>query len=106
MPHMIFKGVPQEKMLQMTPALLTKLSEAIGCPEDWLIIEGQSTTFYNRSGVDKNPMINVTTWWYPRSAAVQEATAMVLKEALNAQGFEAMQLVFSPIADGCFYEFE
>ena len=46
MPQITIKGLTDKQMRAISTPLIPKLAEAIGCPEDWLILELAHSSFY------------------------------------------------------------
>ena len=46
MPQITVKGLTDKQMRAISTPLIPKLAEAIGCPEDWLILELAHSSFF------------------------------------------------------------
>lgn len=105
MPHLVIKGVPEERVLKISSSLISGLSEVIGCPEDWLIIEAAHSTFFGKGeSIEQFPIVEVL--WYRREREVQDRTAAFIGEQLKTLGYGTVQVIFTELDRELFYEFE
>lgn len=65
MPQITIKGLTDKQMRAISTPLIPKLAEAIGCPEDWLILELAHSSFY--AGGEQVP--GFPLWRCPGSTA-------------------------------------
>ena len=65
MPQITIKGLTDKQMRAISTPLIPKLAEAIGCPEDWLILELAHSSFYaGGEQVPGFPIVEVS-WFAP-----------------------------------------
>ena len=71
MPQITIKGLTDKQMRAISTPLIPKLAEAIGCPEDWLILELAHSSFYaGGEQVPGFPIVEVS--WFDRTDEVRE----------------------------------
>lgn len=89
MPQITIKGLTDKQMRAISTPLIPKLAEAIGCPEDWLILELAHSSFYaGGEQVPGFPIVEVS--WFDRTDEVREArVAEILRDTRHGRGLPA-----------------
>ena len=89
MPQITVKGLTDKQMRAISTPLIPKLAEAIGCPEDWLILELAHSSFYaGGEQVPGFPIVEVS--WFDRPG----------------EGYPLVQVIFTTLVEERFYEYE
>ncbi len=105
MPQITIKGVTDAQMKKMSTPLIQQLAQAIGCPEDWLILELARSSFYSAGeSVPGFPIVVVS--WYDRPAEVRQQVAEIIRSQIMGEGYNLVQVMFNILDPEQFYEFE
>ena len=105
MPQITVKGLTDKQMRAISAPLIPKLAEAIGCPEDWLILELAHSSFYAKGEqVPGFPIVEVS--WFDRPDAVRERVAEILRDTVMGEGYPLVQVIFTTLVEERFYEYE
>ena len=94
MPQITIKGLNDKQMRAISTPLIPKLAEAIGCPEDWLILELAHSSFYaGGEQVPGFPIVEVS--WFDRTDEVRERVAEILRDTVMGEGYPLVQVIFT-----------
>lgn len=105
MPQITIKGLTDKQMRAISTPLIPKLAEAIGCPEDWLILELAHSSFYaGGEQVPGFPIVEVS--WFDRTDEVRERVAEILRDTVIGEGYPLVQVIFTTLYQERFYEYE
>ncbi len=105
MPQITVKGLTDEEMKRISTPLIPQLAEAIGCPEDWLILELSHSTFYSQGQQVKGfPIVEVS--WFDRTDEVRQKVAQIIRDTVLGQGYSLVQVIFTTLYQEKFYEYE
>ena len=105
MPQITVKGLTDKQMRAISTPLIPKLAEAIGCPEDWLILELAHSSFYaGGEQVPGFPIVEVS--WFDRPDEVRERVAEILRDTVMGKGYPLVQVIFTTLVEERFYEYE
>ena len=105
MPQITIKGLTDQQMRRISTPLFTELAEAIGCPEDWLILELSHSTFYGKGEPVPGFPIAVVSW-FDRPEKVRQRVAEILRARIMGEGFGLVQVIFQTLDTDRFFEFE
>lgn len=105
MPQITVKGLTDAQMKEISTPLVQQLAQAIGCPEDWLILELVPTTFYSEGKQAAGfPIVEVS--WFDRPDEVRQQVAQILRRQIAPLGYPLMQVIFTTLHQEAFFEFE
>lgn len=99
MPHLRFRGCDDDLLECLTPVLVARLAEVIGCPPDWITVESVPTRYLTRPSLAFAEVL-----WFDRGATMQDGVARVLAEIFAARGAAVPTVLFTRLAKGDYYE--
>lgn len=105
MPQITVKGLTEQQMKEISTPLVQKLAEAIGCPEDWLILERCPSVFYAQ-GRQVSDLAIFEVSWFDRPDEVREQVAEIIRDTAQALQYPLVQVIFTTLYQERFYEFE
>lgn len=103
MPNINCCNLNEEKVLALSKATSSILSDVIGCPLDWL-----NYIYKNEKIIISDELNDETCYihieWFKRSNEVMDKVVAVLDEALRELGFQEVIIYFSELSFDHFYE--
>ena len=77
MPQVVIKNLTREDTARLAPAIARAVSEPIGVPMDWIVVEHADTAFFRNGRPDpKSAMVWI--YWKKRTRQLQETVAKAL----------------------------
>ena len=91
MPQVVIKNLTREDTARLAPAIARAVSEPIGVPMDWIVVEHADTAFFRNGRPDpKSAMVWI--YWKKRTRQLQETVAKALGDLLMGRGFPRWKL--------------
>lgn len=83
MPHLRFRGIEEEKIVDISTELLDKLEKAIDCPRDYFTVEHISSKyiFDGVRNAGKWPFVEVL--WFDRGNEIMKEVASIITEIIQ-----------------------
>ena len=105
MPHLRFRGIEREALMQLSGPLVEQLSALTGAPVAHFTIERVQTEFIiSGEAVAGYPFVELM--WFDRGQEVQDAAARLITSAVKAQLGEAQDVavVVLPLTRSGYYD--
>lgn len=103
MPHIIFKGIKEDKMVDISNVLPKKLSPLFGgVPDDWFFLEHIDAKYYYHGKVlESFPLVQIN--WYDKGPEVKEKVVFSIHEVLENLGYKSIKIFFINLDSDCFF---
>ncbi len=104
MPHLVIRNVKKEDFTSKVKDLSKKLTEIIGCPEDWITISYVENTLTYIAGedmTDENVFVEVK--WFERPQEMKDVVQKVINDTFAKEGRDIM-IIFSTLTKENYYE--
>lgn len=103
MPHLIFKGINKEKMVDISNILPKKLSPLFGgVPDNWFFLEHIDVKYYYQ-GVELENFPIVQINWYDKGPQVKEEVVSAINEVLEKLGYKSVKMFFINLDSNSFF---
>ncbi len=91
MPHLMIRNIKKDDFTAKVKDLSKKLTEVIGCPEDWITISYVENTLTYVAGEDKtNENVFIEIKWFERTKEMQDAVAKICDDTFKEEGRDIM----------------
>ena len=105
MPQVVIKNLTREDTARLAPAIARAVSEPIGVPMDWIVVEHADTAFFRNGRPDpKSAMVWI--YWKKRTPEMQKKIADALSGLLATEGYRPVEIVYSNLDMNDFYEYK
>ena len=105
MPQVVIKNLTREDTARLAPAIARAVSEPIGVPMDWIVVEHADTAFFRNGRPDpKSAMVWI--YWKKRTRQLQETVAKALGDLLMGEGFSPVEIVYVNLDMDDVYEYK
>lgn len=104
MPHLRFRGIEKQEVLDISTELLSNLEEIIGCPRDYFTLEYIEST-YIFDGVEnagKWPYVEVL--WFDRGHEVMKKTVSMITDILKRYPYSDVTVHFTNLNELHYFE--
>ncbi len=82
MPHLRFRGIKKEELIEISKELVDELSPIIDCPRDWFTLEHISTEFIFDGSESKGyPFIEVL--WFDRGQDIKDKVSNIIHSKIK-----------------------
>ena len=103
MPQLKFRGVPIDKICQVSKALINSLTQVIGCPSDSFTLEHIPSTFVMEGKItEEYPFVEVA--WFDRGQETQDKVAKIVTDAIKTLGYADVDVFFTVFSKEKYYE--
>lgn len=104
MPHLVFRGIRKEDLVDFEKELLVNASDMINCPIDHFTVEWQDTLFIS-NGIENNggyPFVNI--FWFKRPLEQEKAIMQLITDAVHLKGYKDVCIYFHELNPKKYYE--
>ncbi len=104
MPHLVIKNVKKDEFTTQVKDLSKKLTEIIGCPEDWITISyaGETLTYIaGEDMTDENVFVEVK--WFDRPQEMKIVVQKIINDAFAKEGRDIM-IIFETLTKENYFE--
>lgn len=104
MPHLRFRGMEKQQLLEISTNLLDHLEAIIGCPRDYFTLEHIESTyiFDGVENVGRWPYVEV--FWFDRGATVMNETAKMITNILKKDSDVDVTVHFTNLDEKHYFE--
>lgn len=103
MPQIIIKGATPGTVAHISAPLTKELGRIMDTPEDWFSVEYLPTRFFfGGVEISHDPIVEVK--WFDRGQPVQDAAAKAIDTLLRAEGYQQIEIHFTPLSKPAYYE--
>lgn len=104
MPHLRFRGMEKEKLIEISTQLLDNLEAIIGCPRDYFTLEHIESTyvFDGKQNEGKWPYVEVL--WFDRGPEVMKETAEMITNMLKKDSEIDVTVHFTNLQEKHYFE--
>lgn len=104
MPHLRFRGMKKEEVLEISSQLLDKLSLVIDCPKDHFTLEYIPSLyiFDGKESAENSPFVEM--FWFNRSEEVKTTVANIITDMLSKYGYSYIAIYFTDLKKENYFE--
>ncbi len=104
MPHLRFRGMEKETLIEISTQLLDNLESIIGCPRDYFTLEYIESTyvFDGVQNAGKWPYVEVL--WFDRGPEVMKQTAKMITNMLKKDSEIDVTVHFTNLQEKHYFE--
>lgn len=103
MPQIRFRGLNSEGVKAISKELVDNLTNIIGCPRNYFILEVVNSTFiHDGSEVETYPFVEVA--WFDRGQEIRDKTAAEITRVVKSIGDKDVDVAFMEYKEDSYYE--
>ena len=103
MPQIIFKGVREEHVADMSQLLVDALSKATESPRDYFTLECPTTRYIFDGKIHPMyPLVEVK--WFDRGETMKKHTARIIGDFLKEKGYTGIEVFFTNLKPEDYFE--
>ncbi|WP_214629517.1 DUF1904 family protein [Paenibacillus agaridevorans] len=103
MPHLLFRGVPAEKLQTAALPMAERLAALCGCGTDNFTLNALQITNVFGAGPGDPPFVFVEVGWFERGGETRAAFARIVTDAIMALGYPEVEIVFQAYREDSYY---
>lgn len=103
MPQLIFRGIKEQEVCELSNNLCKKLSAIMETKEDWFIFEYVNRKTYCMGDVASAEII-VDVFWFDRGQDIKDLSAKEITSYINEMGYLDVAVVFHALEKQDYYE--
>ncbi|NHN34494.1 DUF1904 family protein [Paenibacillus sp. S3N08] len=102
MPQLTIRGIPAERIREVSQPMLEELAAICECGTDNFMIDCMETTsVFAGQRVDTYPFIEIS--WFERGTETRDRFAFALTKHIHAIGIEEVELAFKIYSEDAYY---
>lgn len=104
MPHLRFRGLEKNELLEISSNILEDISELTSTPKDHFTMEYIESIFIfdGKENGNRYPFVSVD--WFARGEEMMEKTARIITNAIKKYGYEDVAVYFTDLEKARYYE--
>lgn len=103
MPHLLFRGVPTERLQSVASPLAEELAALCGCGTDNFTMNCLHTTNVFGCGSDAPAFAFVEIGWFERGQQVRDSFALAVTRSVQKLGINEIEVVFQTYREDSYY---
>ncbi|WP_053374517.1 DUF1904 family protein [Paenibacillus sp. FJAT-27812] len=103
MPHLLFRGVPADKLQSVTAPLADELAAICDCGTDNFTMACQHTTNVFGSPESEAGFAFIEVGWFERGQQIRNRFAVAVTDAVRQLGISEIEIVFQPYREDSYY---